>query len=348
MILVVSLLGMVSHGASLNAEYEAMIGFSQELCLKNELDVVKIALIDTGIDSEKVSAGTVLPGKNYVRENTCQDLVGHGTRIASLIVGASGGEDSLTALAPNALIVPLVYYSKYPSGVPINGGTEAICQGIYDAVDTYACDIIVISSGVTSENQALEEAVLYAEENGVIVISAVGNDGGDTPYYPAAFPTVVGVGAVDKNQNIPDFSQKGESVAIVAPGVELYGASVKNGSRFEMISGTSYSCAYAAALAALLKGMYPDMTPTLFRKTLEYSATDVGEPGYDTSSGSGMLDFQNAVEYYSRITAAIRLTDAVKCAMRSTFYMPENSDIPFDEMLDSELILCYTKNTKSS
>ena len=79
--------------------------------------------------------------------------------------------------------MPLVYYTKLASGAVLNGGIESICNAIYDAVDVFGCQIINISSGITAEDERLEKAVDYAEEQGVLVVSACGNSG-DAVYYP--------------------------------------------------------------------------------------------------------------------------------------------------------------------
>lgn len=126
---------------------------------------VKIGVVDTGIkqkenifDSEKI-----IEGKNYVSDSDgTEDKVGHGTRIASLITGTIDGE--IESPSKESQIVPLVYYSEYPSGVAMNGGLEAICNAIYDAIDIYCCKVINISSGVPRENEELKKAVDYASK----------------------------------------------------------------------------------------------------------------------------------------------------------------------------------------
>ncbi len=287
-----------AYASSLNMQFEDMMEFTMP---EKTLAPVSVALIDTGIDTTYVDESRILSGENYVSEQT-GDKVGHGTRIASLMVGASKGNEFITDLAPNASIVPLVYYTKYPSGVPMNGGVEAICSGIYDAVDQYGCSVIIISSGITQPDGNLEKAVLYAEEKGVIIISAAGNEGNAVSYYPASYPTVIGVGSVDENRNASEFSQRNEGVMIAAPGEDLYAASIRSGIAFEKISGTSYSCAYVGALASQLLGTCPDMTPAQFRWLMQNTATDLGAFGYDTETGFGLLNAKKAVEEFELIS----------------------------------------------
>ncbi len=329
------------HAAVLNGSYEVLTGFSEPKPLASE---VRIAVIDTGIETERLPAGCVADGQNYVWEQTgdpgTHDRVGHGTAIASLIVGADDGTDTLTALAPGATLIPLVYYSEYASGVPINGGVELLSKSIYDAVDIYAADILVISSGIAEDDLRLRDAVRYAEQAGVTVIAAAGNDGDGTPYYPAAYPTVIGVGAVDTNGSPAAFSQKSGHAAVMAPGVALRGVSVKNSRFYEAFSGTSYSCAYVAALAAQLKGAHPDMTPAQFRWVLANTAADIGMPGYDDASGYGIIRLDKALAEYEVLAAMPALpfrdvrigdwySDAVTALYADGVIRAENEDTYF-------------------
>ena len=252
------------------------------------LDDVRIALIDTGISTKRIDPERLEPGKNYVFDGAdTEDLDGHGTRIASLILGCTNEKGTLQPTAPNAKLIPLAYHSRYPSGVPKNGGIEAICQAIYDAVDVYQCKIINISSGIIIHDERLEAAVAYAEEHNVIIVSAAGNDNLRSPerqYYPAAYDTVVGVGAINSLLEPTKFSQR-NNVMIYAPGENISAVSIKNSKVFETISGTSYAAAFVSALAANMLGRYPEMTPEDFRETLKNSA-------------DGQINFQNAFNYY--------------------------------------------------
>lgn len=256
------------------------------IAVAEENDYIKIAVIDSGIDEniELLDYSKILKGKSYIEGITSYtDKVGHGTAIAGLI----------QSNAPSIKIVPLMYYSKYPSGVPANGGIDGICKAIYDAVDTYKCKIINISSGIYTENNELKDAIEYAESKDVIVISAVGNDyasAKDRVFYPAAYSTVIGVGAIDDNMEIAEFSQRNESVMTVAYGVDVNVISIKNNSDYTEVSGTSYAAAFFCGIAASVVQEYPDITPKKFRELVECSSMDLGEPEYDITYGYGLID----------------------------------------------------------
>lgn len=284
--------------------WAAVAVHADDITITADFETVRIALIDTGIqtgsrfpDHTKIESGC-----NYAVEGeTTKDLVGHGTRLAGLILGGTGIKGIISGIAPDACLIPLVYYSKYPSGVPINGGVPAICKAIYDAVDVYLCNIINISSGIGADDPELKKAVVYAEEKGVIVISAVGNSHMALPdklMYPAAYDSVIGVGAVGQNLKVASFSQRNGSVMVTAPGKDVYSLSIKSGTDFEKISGTSYATTYVVSFAALLLSAYPEMTPAEFREVIRVSSKDLGEPGYDEEYGWGLIDIAAGFKAY--------------------------------------------------
>jgi len=247
-----------------------------------------VAVIDTGIDEDNplIDYNRIFQAKSYVQgETSCDDKIGHGTAVAGII----------QKYAPHAFIAPLMYFTAYPSGVPRNGGVAAICKAIYDAVDSYKCKIINISSGIIYESDELKAAIDYAETKNVIVISAVGNDNNtaaDRVYYPAAYDTVIGVGAINSKKEIADFSQRNKSVMTVMYGVNIKVPGIKNGNRRVTVSGTSYAAAALCGIAAGIAEEYPDITPAQFRNLIKLSSRDLGEPGYDIAYGYGLPDIK--------------------------------------------------------
>lgn len=257
---------------------------------------VKIGVIDTGvlIKDGVIDSSKILSGKNYVFDNdNTEDVVGHGTRVASLITGTVDGE--IFSPSSESLIVPLVYYSEYESGVPINGGVETICKAIYDAVDSFECDVINISSGIIADDQRLKNAVLYAEKKGVLIVSASGNDG-KAVYYPAGYDTVIGVGSYSA-ENVPShFSCKGIGLDLLADGENLKVVSIKNSDDYEQVKGTSYSTALITSYAAAVLEKYPSLTPSQIRSLMKFSCDDVCDLGYDYESGYGVF---NSEKFFS-------------------------------------------------
>ena len=264
---------------------------------------VKIGVIDTGVkEKESVLDGQkILSGKNYVLGSSdTDDEVGHGTRVASLILGTVDGE--IASPCSESLIVPLVYYTKLASGAALNGGLESICNAIYDAVDIYDCQIINISSGITADDERLKKAIDYAEEHGVLVVSACGNSG-DEVYFPAAYDTVLGVGSHNSKFEPADFSCRGSGLDMLMYGEDLKVVSIKNAANYELVSGTSYSTALVTAHAAAALEQYPHLMPSQIRYLMRASCDDICDAGYDEKSGYGVFKsdwFYENLELFDR------------------------------------------------
>lgn len=234
---------------------------------------VKIGVIDTGIKEKEGIFGSekILSGQNYVLGNDNTD------------------DGEIVSPCKESFIVPLVYYTKLASGAVLNGGIDAICNAIYDAVDVYGCRIINISSGITADDERLEKAVRYAEEKGVLVVSACGNSG-DEVYYPAAYDKVIGVGSHNNAFEPADFSCKGSGLDVLMYGEDLKVVSIKNTADYELISGTSYSTALITAHAASALEQYPYLTPSQIRYLMRTSCDDICDGGYDEKSGYGVFN----------------------------------------------------------
>lgn len=218
-------------------------------------DRVIIALLDTGISTKAISGEQLLSGYNYVTDSTdTEDLVNHGTAVASVILGCESA--GVEGLAKEAFLVPLVVVTKQ-DGKVVNVSPEILAQAIRDSVDVYGVDIINVSLGVHKDDPALLEAAEYAYEKGVLVVAAVGNDGMDgKPYYPAAYDTVLAVGSCDADGNRSEFTQSGADV--LAPGEDIRLAS-RNGKTYGA-RGTSYATGFISADAANLLMEEPSLT----------------------------------------------------------------------------------------
>lgn len=249
-------------------------------------DRVVIAMLDTGISTKAIDPGALLPGHNYVLDSAdTEDRINHGTATASIIAGcASAG---VTGLAPEALLLPLVITDKVDGNVTAVS-PQVLAQAIRDAADIYGADIINVSLGILKNDPSLRRAVEYVRSQGILVISAVGNDGADGPvYYPAAYDTVLGVGSHDRDGAVSSFSQQNGTADLLAPGEDVWMAS-RNGAAYGA-KGTSYAAAHVSAAAALLLADDPTLTPAQLCQALYARTEDIGDPGRDSHSGWGIL-----------------------------------------------------------
>ncbi len=215
--------------------------------IEEKKDII-IALLDTGISTEAIKNVNLHTGWNYVSDNDdTEDRINHGTAVASVILGCESAK--IEGNAPNAIVVPLVVTDK------VDGEIKSISPGelalvIRESVDKFSASIINVSLGIKEDSAELRSAIEYVQKKGALVIAAAGNSGNKDIYYPAAYDGVLGVGSHDKNLNISSFSQRNETVDILAPGEDIWLAS-RNGKTYGD-KGTSYSSAYVSAAASLI------------------------------------------------------------------------------------------------
>lgn len=250
---------------------------------------VRVGVLDSGVEPHPDLAERLLPGRCFLPDapdpEDTSDRYGHGTRVAGLIAASS--ESGFIGVAPEAELVPL----KVTDGKSVK--IEAICEAIYAAIDDYGCRVLNLSMGVRTDYASLREAIAYAEEKNVVVVAAVGNDGSSAVYYPAAYDTVIGVGAVDSDGAVYYHSNYNDSVFITAPGAELLSTAAPGG--YASCSGTSFAVSMVSGAAAVLLSAEPELTPGELRSLLAENAADGGAPGYDEAYGYGVLDLAACV-----------------------------------------------------
>jgi subtilisin family serine protease len=242
----------------------------QEVCALTRGRGVTVGVIDSGVNASLPDlAGTVLPGKDYVRPSDrgmvdhdrkewgdLQGGTGHGTGMASLIVG-QGRSTGWVGVAPEARILPVAYThgGSVPRSSPRASATWSIT-----VPRSSACRLALTMTGTHPAPPVLEEAVVYAATHDVVLVAAAGNGGEGKNFsgYPAGCPGVVAVGAVDSNQKPWVESQRKDYVAVAAPGVQV-GSIGKDGHLYHWGSGTSQATALTSGIVALIRSRFPDM-----------------------------------------------------------------------------------------
>lgn len=256
---------------------------------------VRIAILDSGISTAAIDPESLEGGLNRIKPlSDTEDTIGHGTAVASIIVGSETA--GVEGICPQAVLIPLVYCSADYLGRTENADAVMVGEMIREAVDTFHCDIINISSASTTDDSSLREAVEYALEQGVFVITCAGNANLTAPddiYYPGAYDGVICVGSVNEEGKVSDFSQRGDSIDFVAPGEELPAATMDG--QLTSVTGTSFAAAYVTGIVAGILTEQPDLRESsedisaIVLEQLIQRAEDIGEPGWDETSGWGML-----------------------------------------------------------
>ncbi len=164
----------------------------------------------------------------------------HGTAVASLLVGDA---TPFHGAAPGARL----YAADVYCGLPTGGAVDAIAAAF---AWLHAHQVAVINiSLVGPDNQILRQVVGRMIARGHIIVAAVGNDGpAAPPLYPAAYPDVVGVTAVDARGRVLIEAERGAQVEFAAPGADMVAASDPAG--YGLVRGTSFAAPLVAGLLA--------------------------------------------------------------------------------------------------
>ena len=242
---------------------------------------VRIAVIDSGVVPHPD-----LPGLTDSIAITPfpQDLsrtAGHGTAVASLI---AGNNPMAPGIAPAAELVSIRVGNE--SG---KADSFALAAGIIAALDANV-QLINISMGTTENNPLIEDAVLLARDQGVLIVAASGNSEQADACYPAAYPSVISVGAVDARGVHLDFSNYGTYLSVTAPGYAINAA--WPGDRYAKISGTSASAPIVTgAIAAVMSnGSGIQMNASQAADLIMKNSDEAGLPGPDSEYGVGIIN----------------------------------------------------------
>lgn len=232
-------------------------------------DGIKVAILDTGVSNHsdlQIAGGiSVVEGVyNYTDDN------GHGTHVAG-IIGAQKNGSGVVGVAPKALLYSVKVLDSFG-----NGTYSQVIEGIDWAIEN-GMNIITISFGGKQDSVILHEAIQRANNAGILVIAAAGNEGegNETELYPALFGEVLSVGAVNKNFERSIFSSTGAELDLMSPGRDII--STTSDGDYGISSGTSVSAPYVAGASALIWAQNNSLTSSEVRNSLITNATPLGD-----------------------------------------------------------------------
>lgn len=255
---------------------------------------VKVAVLDTGINTTNTDMKNInVSGYNVIAGTTnYADDHGHGTMVTSVIAAQMNNAFGFAGIAPDVSFLSVKVMSSSGTGT-----YSDMIKGIEYAVNQGA-SVINMSIGGRTASSALQLAVKNAVDKGVTIVAAAGNENASSISYPAAYPEVIGVGAIDIYGNKMSFSNTGTGLTIMA------GGSARVATFTDFIStatGTSFASPYVAGLVALMYSANPGITPTLVMDSISQTAKDLGPAGYDTTFGYGVVDMGKALGLISGV-----------------------------------------------
>jgi len=261
---------------------------------------ITIAIIDTGILPHKSLNLKKLSCIDLTKDDPQQPPNPHATAIASII---AGNNQQIQGIAQGVELLSIKTLNNDGTG-----DIFTLSKAIYTAVENGA-NIINLSLGSYANSPTLEDAVNYALDHNVLLVAATGNDGIKQIAYPARYPGVIAVGAVDANENHLSFSNSSPEVDISAPGYKVYCAGLDD--QYINISGTSIATPFVTATLAGIISDNPTITTKQAKELLFQYSNDSGEMGFDPKYGNGILNIGRILnkdkKYFDIATAGFQI-----------------------------------------
>lgn len=271
---------------------------------KGDEDII-IAVVDSGVDMAHPDINDKIQSSGYDFVNNDSDATDdlfHGTHVAGIAAAETHNEEGIAGVAWNCKILPVKAIDNTGWG-----DYAWIIDGIRWAVDNGA-DVINLSVGGDVFSLALEDAVKYAYDSNIVVVCASGNDGGSV-LYPAAYENYcLAVSATDYDDLRVSWSNHGPEVDVAAPGEQIISLvptwfwlptpQDPDPLPYAYGDGTSMAAPHVSGLAALIKGLKPNLSVDDIMNIIRYSADDVNSTNYlgeDEFIGYGRINMEKAL-----------------------------------------------------
>ncbi|PKM79679.1 MAG: hypothetical protein CVU89_17025 [Firmicutes bacterium HGW-Firmicutes-14] len=303
-------------------------------------DNIKIAVLDTGIINHPdltVAGGAyfVDGADSYVDDN------GHGTHVTGTIA-ASNNSYGVLGVAPNTEIYAVKVLDK--DGL---GTYSQVIQGIDWAIQNNV-NIVSIGFGGNNDSLALHQAIQAAASTGMLLIAPSGNSGAgeNTLVYPAQYPEVVSVGAIDRMHQRADFSSTGPELDIVAPGVNILSTMLND--NYGLMSGTSTAVPHVVGAAASLWSYNTGWTAEQVKQKLYETAVPLGDL---VDYGHGMVALDKALGIVTTTTFDIiehdrKLTELSKNVQLLIKQLRDINNMPLAEEIEQQYNVLMERNAE--
>lgn len=313
-----------------------------------ELPEVVVAVIDSGVDSTHSFFNKDESNPRILRGNRSGDNVAyedHGTHVAGIVV-----DNTL----PNVKIKSYNFF--YYQGEKIGGSYVTLATEIRSAVENEV-DVINMSLGgwsILAKSDTIVNEISNAVQNNIPIVVAAGNEFTNASLvFPANDPNVITVSAVSENDIPAIFSNFGDCVDIAAPGVDINStmpSDAYSNNNFGLMDGTSMAAPFVSAAVAMMKTIYPNLTPAEIKEKLIASAKV--PKSWTGLYGKGILNFENIIKNDRLAYPAINLSKSgatiSSAVSNATVYYTTDGTAPIigeSKIYSSEIIDTSNINT---
>lgn len=249
--------------------------------------------------------------------------IAHGTHVAGIIGAKSNNLIGISGLSNKIKILPIKVYDK-SEGSPSPFPREVISTRVAKAIN-YAIkrnvDVINMSLGwpFIGNSPSIRKTINEAYEKGIFIVAAAGNDSHEGLIYPCSLKHVFCVGSTDINGKLSRFSNFGGQVDLLAPGGQVLSTIPMTASSnlfgiqgYDIKFGTSQASPYVAGAAAIIKGIFPEVSIKRIAEALRESSTFL----FPYFSSGGVLNIKRAINYLQenqyRLTPSFKEIDLVE------------------------------------
>ncbi len=243
---------------------------------------LRIGMVDTAVNPQSPALrGRQVVTRSFADGERASSAV-HGTAVAALLVGAP--DSGFPGLLPDATLYAAdTFIGSAPDALRTNA--LLLSQGLDWLLAQQAS--VVNASLAGPDNRLLRLAIDRLSQRNIPVIAAAGNGGPSAPpVFPAAYPQVMAVTAVDNVLRPYRLANRGTYLTVAAPGVRIWTPGPRGG---QYSDGTSFATPYVTAAVALLRHQQHHLTPAQLMQQLQGNARDLGAPGKDPVFGWGLL-----------------------------------------------------------
>ena len=231
-------------------------------------------------DSEDAS-GEIIEDNDPTAENQP-----HGTHVAGIAAAVTNNGIGVASLSHNVRYMPVKVGPD--EGDELYFGYEGILYAASNGADVINC-----SWGSSFFSRTAEKVIQTVTSMGIIVVASAGNSNTNIPFYPAAYPNVLGVGSIDLDGTKSSFSNYGSYVDVSAPGSDIYSTLI--GESYGYSSGTSMAAPVVSALAALIKSHHDWDSDQIQAQIVGTAEPIEVEDPYEYLCGCGYIDAKNAL-----------------------------------------------------